>query len=85
MSYGSPSLAEAISKLLAQDITNLVVLPLYVVQLIGRTDGIGIKSVKIYPYSDRLYRHDTLIITTLRTQHESQHYSQLTELVKTPL
>ncbi|NIH15914.1 ferrochelatase [Serratia symbiotica] len=29
MSYGSPSLAEAISKLLAQDITNLVVLPLY--------------------------------------------------------
>lgn len=29
MSYGSPSLAEAISKLLVQDITNLVVLPLY--------------------------------------------------------
>lgn len=29
MSYGSSSLAEAISKLLAQDITNLVVLPLY--------------------------------------------------------
>ncbi len=29
MSYGSPILAEAISKLLAQDITNLVVLPLY--------------------------------------------------------
>lgn len=29
MSYGSPSLAEAIDKLLAQGVTNLVVLPLY--------------------------------------------------------